>query len=121
MTLTPIEAIGPIGSFLGDTTAMQSNDEKTGPPPDERDAARARLARQVGRLLANEWLRTRAANPAKISEPDPETASENASTSPVSPEGQLGVNLKADRLRLSCGGVAVNSENGQSIEEGHVI
>jgi|HubBroStandDraft_6_1064221.scaffolds.fasta_scaffold329440_2 hypothetical protein len=100
---------------------MRSNDETPVVTASEREAARARLARQIGRLLANEWLRTRAANPARISEPDPETASENASTSPVSSEGQLGVNLKADRLRLSCGEVAANSENGQSTEEGHVI
>lgn len=36
---------------------MQSNDEQSPPDTSERDQARVRLARQIGRLLAHEWLR----------------------------------------------------------------
>jgi hypothetical protein len=39
---------------------MNSSDEPRLPTTGERDAARARLARQIGRLLAHEWLRNRA-------------------------------------------------------------
>jgi hypothetical protein len=46
---------------------MNSNDETPVPTASERDAARARLARQIGRLLANEWLRNRAGNPVESS------------------------------------------------------
>ncbi len=52
-----IEAIEPIHFFTGAENAMQSNDEESSPATSERDQARARLARQIGRLLAHEWLR----------------------------------------------------------------
>jgi hypothetical protein len=61
---------------------MQSNDEKTGPPPDERDAARDRLARQIGRLLANEWLRNRAADPRESSGIEKRSGLSNPSLEP---------------------------------------
>jgi hypothetical protein len=35
---------------------IQSNDKKRPSCLSERDEARARLARQIGRLLAHEWL-----------------------------------------------------------------
>jgi hypothetical protein len=38
---------------------MNSSDETSVPTTSERDAARARLARQIGRLLAHEWLKYR--------------------------------------------------------------
>jgi hypothetical protein len=38
---------------------MNSNDETRAPTTSDRDAARARLARQIGRLLAHEWLKYR--------------------------------------------------------------
>jgi hypothetical protein len=36
---------------------MQSNETRSETPLNERETARARLAWQVGQLLANEWLR----------------------------------------------------------------
>jgi hypothetical protein len=38
---------------------MRSDDQKTAPPTGERGEERARLACQIGRLLAREWLRKR--------------------------------------------------------------
>jgi len=38
---------------------MNSNNETPVPAASEREAARARLARQIGRLLAHEWLNYR--------------------------------------------------------------
>ena len=46
---------------------MQSNDEKRVPTMPERDEARTRLARQIGRLLAHEWLRNRTTRPPESS------------------------------------------------------
>jgi len=41
---------------------MHTDDDKTAPLTDERAEARARLARQIGRLLALDWLRNRASS-----------------------------------------------------------
>ncbi len=38
---------------------MNSNDETPVPTTGDREAARARLAGQIGRLLAHEWLKNR--------------------------------------------------------------
>jgi len=38
---------------------MNSNDETPVPTTTDREAARTRLARQIGRLLAHEWLKCR--------------------------------------------------------------
>jgi len=58
---------------------MNSNDETPAPTTTDRDAARARLARQIGRLLANEWLRNRAANPVESSGTDKRAVSHTSS------------------------------------------
>ena len=38
---------------------MQPDDQNKAPPTGERVEARGRLARQIGRLLASEWLQKR--------------------------------------------------------------
>lgn len=40
---------------------MQPNDEAAHPPTTERDEARARLACQIGRLLAHAWFQSQSA------------------------------------------------------------
>jgi hypothetical protein len=50
---------------------MNSNDETSVPTTSEREAARARLARQIGRLLAHEWLRDRASGESESSAASP--------------------------------------------------
>jgi hypothetical protein len=45
--------------LLGSNKAMSSNDETPVPTTCDREAARARLAGQIGRLLAHEWLKNR--------------------------------------------------------------
>jgi hypothetical protein len=56
-----IESIEPNTFFFGVANAMESSNEKLPPATSERYQARARLARQIGRLLACEWLRNRGA------------------------------------------------------------
>ena len=99
---------------------MNSNDETPVPTASEREAARARLARQIGRLLANEWLRTRAANrPGFQGRAD--SCVRNRVRRPSQYRGiNLGSKLKATHYgsaRRGCG----NSDNGQSTEEGDLI
>lgn len=68
---------------------MQTDDQNRAPPTGERVEARDRLARQIGRLLAHEWLRNRATSPpdtsaaATISDdnhPKPSTATSDISS-----------------------------------------
>jgi hypothetical protein len=50
---------------------MKSNNEKSARNASERDEARARLARQIGRLLAHEWLRNRDSSGSESSSASP--------------------------------------------------
>jgi hypothetical protein len=61
---------------------MQSNEATSESPLNEREAARDRLARQIGRLLANEWLRNRAANPRESSGIEKRSGLSNPSLEP---------------------------------------
>jgi len=64
---------------------MQSNDETSESASNERDNARVRLARQIGRLLANEWLRSRTAKSFDDASVDSRRNDEQARSPSISP------------------------------------